>query len=221
MIHREKLVKMIDHTQLKTQAGEDEIRQLCREARTFGFFAVCVHTAYIKLAFKELKGSGIVICSVAGFPLGANKSSVKAFEAEHAVKDGAREIDMVINVGALKDGRYDFVSGDIETVVKASEPALVKVILETCYLSEDEIVKACKIVVETGARFVKTSTGFGSAGAQPGYVRLMRQTVGPGFGVKASGGIKSYQDARRMIEAGADRLGMSASVSVISSLPRS
>jgi len=217
-LSREALVQMIDHTELSAHSGEKKIANLCGEARAFGFYAVCVNGAYARFAASELKASGVLLCVVAGFPLGAGTSAAKAFEAGEAVRSGAAEIDMVINVGALRDKKHDLVRDDIRAVVEASRPALVKVILETCYLTDEEIVAGCRLSVEAGAGFVKTSTGFGAFGAFPDHVRLMRQTVGPGIGVKAAGGIRNFKDAWRLIQAGASRLGLSASVGVVEGL---
>lgn len=209
------LPNMIDHTELKSNSGEKKILNLCNEAKMFGFFSVCINTVFTKFAKKQLEGSEVIVCNVVGFPLGANTSKIKALEAENAVNDGAEEIDMVINVGALTDKRYDFVKEDIRQVVKASGDEPVKVILETCYLTDEQIITGCKLAVESGARFVKTSTGFGAFGAFPQHVRLMRETVGSEIGVKAAGGIRNFKDAYRMIEAGANRLGTSAGVSIV------
>ena len=217
-LDRETLVKMIDHTELSAHSGEKKIANLCSEARSFGFFAVCVNGAYTRFAKELLEGSEVVVCTVAGFPLGAGTSSAKAYEAADAVRNGAGEVDMVINVGALRDKKLDLVRDDIRAVVEASRPALVKVILETCYLTDEEIVSGCRLSVEGGARFVKTSTGFGAFGAFPEHVRLMRQTVGPDIGVKAAGGIRNFKDAWRLIQAGASRLGVSASVGIVEGL---
>jgi deoxyribose-phosphate aldolase len=217
-LDRETLVKMIDHTKLSAHAGEKEIANLCSEARTWGFYTVCINGGYTRTAFERLAGSGVLVCTVVGFPLGAGTSAAKAFEAREAVKNGAAEIDMVVNVGALRDKRLDFVSDDIRAVVEASRPALVKVILETCFLTDEEIVAGCELSIAAGARFVKTSTGFGAAGATINHVRLMRRIVGPDIGVKASGGIRTLTDARAMIAAGASRLGLSAGVAIVSEL---
>jgi deoxyribose-phosphate aldolase len=217
-LDRATLVKMIDHTELSAHSGEKKIANLCSEARSFGFYAVCINGAYTRFAKEQLAGSGVVVCTVVGFPLGAGTSAAKAFEAAEAVQNGATEIDMVIAVGALRDKKHDYVRDDVRTVVEASRPALVKVILETCFLTDEEIVAGCKLAVEAGAKFVKTSTGFGAFGAFPEHVRLMRQTVGPDIGVKASGGIRNFKDAWRLIQAGASRLGLSASVGVVEGL---
>jgi len=212
------LARMIDHTELRANAGAARIVELCDEARRFGFYAVCVNGGHTRRAAERLEGSGVLVCTVAGFPLGAGTSSAKAGEAAEAVRNGAAEVDMVINVGALLDGDFGLVRDDVRAVVEAARPALVKVILETCYLSDEQIVSGCRLSVEAGAGFVKTSTGFGPRGALAGHVGLMRRTVGPAVGVKAAGGIRTPDDARRMIRAGASRLGMSASVSVVEGL---
>lgn len=217
-LDRETLVKMIDHTELSAHSGEKKIANLCSEARSFGFYAVCINGAYTRYSREQLAGSGVQVCTVAGFPLGAGSSSAKSYEAGDAVRNGAGEIDMVINVGALRDKKLDLVRDDVRAVVEASRPALVKVILETGYLTDEEIVTGCCLSVEAGAKFVKTSTGFGAFGAFPAHVRLMRQTVGPEIGVKASGGIRNFKDAWRLIRAGASRLGLSASVGVVEGL---
>lgn len=219
-IDKEALAKMIDHTKLSPHATREEIAALCQEARQHGFRTVCVNSSHTRFAAEKLAGSGVGVCTVVGFPLGASTSEAKAFEARQAVLNGAMEIDMVINVGAMRDKRFDHVEEDIHQVVEASRPALVKVILETCYLTREEIVKACELSVTAGARFVKTSTGFGAFGAFPDHVRLMRQTVGPDFGVKASGGVRNLADALRMIEAGANRLGTSGGMAIIEGLDK-
>jgi len=217
-LDKETLAKMIDHTELSAHSGEKKIANLCSEARSFGFYTVCINGAYTSYAKEKLEGSGVLVCTVVGFPLGAGTSSAKAFEAREAVRNGAAEIDMVVNIGALRDKRLDLVRDDIRAVVDASRPALVKVILETCFLTDEEIVTGCKLSVEAGAKFVKTSTGFGAFGAFPAHVRLMRRTVGPDIGVKAAGGIRNFKDAWRLIQAGASRLGVSASVGIVEGL---
>ena len=214
-IDKNTIAKMIDHTELKSSSGQKKILNLCNEAKMFGFVSVCINPHYVKFAYEQLKESDVLVCSVVGFPLGMNTSEFTALKAKEAVQDGAKEIDMVINVGAMRDKKYDFVKDDIKKVVEASNPAHVKVILETCYLTDDEIVKACQLAVEAGAHFVKTSTGFGAFGAFEDHVRLMRETVGPDIGVKASGGISNLKDAFRMIKAGANRLGTSAGVAIL------
>ena len=211
----DQIAQMIDHTELKSSSGQKKIKNLCDEAKMFGFVSVCVNPYYVKFAYEQLKDSNVLVCSVIGFPLGMNTTELKALEAKKAVSEGAEEIDMVINVGALRDKNYDFVLEDIHQVVIASAPAHVKVIFETCYLTDEEIVKACQLTVEAGAHFVKTSTGFGAFGAFEDHIKLMRKTVGPDIGVKASGGINNLKDAIRMIEAGASRLGTSAGVAIL------
>ncbi len=210
------LASYIDHTLLKPTATVRELDELCSQAVRFGFYGVCVNPSLISLASWKLKDEKPVPVSVVGFPLGATLPEVKAFEAGEVVSRGAEEIDMVLNLGAFKAGDYDLVSRDVEAVVRAANGFPVKVILETVLLDDDEIVKACKICVDAGAKFVKTSTGFGPGGATVHAVRLMRKTVGPDIGVKASGGISTYNDALSMIEAGASRIGASASVAIVS-----
>lgn len=212
------LAKTIDHTMLKAIASEQQIIELCAEARTHGFASVCVNPFWVPLCVKELHGSKILVCTVVGFPLGANTTEIKAAEAALAVKHGADEIDMVINLGAVKTGNWRLVEEDIQAVVKASGKAIVKVIIETCYLTEAEKIKACESAVKAGACFVKTSTGFGTGGASSDDVKLMKKVVADKLKVKASGGIRSYHDAIQMLEAGADRLGASSGVAIISEL---
>lgn len=211
----QEIMKIIDHTALKTQVTTEDIIKLCDEAKTYEVASVCVNTAYTALAKEQLKDTDIKVCVVVGFPLGANISEVKAFEALKAIEAGATEVDMVINVGALKDKKYDIVQNDIEKVVEAVKgKALLKVILETCLLSDEEIVKACELCVKAGADFVKTSTGFSTHGATIEHVALMRKAVGPLVGVKASGGIRSIEDAKKMVNAGANRLGVSSTKAI-------
>lgn len=210
-----KLNKYIDHTLLKADATKEQITKLCNEAREHDFASVCVNTCYVPLCTDLLKGSDVKVCCVVGFPLGAMDSASKAFEAKTAVANGAGEVDMVINIGALKDKDYDYVTKDIEAVVNASKPAIVKVIIETCLLTDEEKVEACKCAMKANAEFVKTSTGFSTAGATVEDVALMRKTVGTVCKVKAAGGIRSYEDAMKMIDAGADRLGCSAGIKII------
>ena len=194
---------MIDHTMLKADASKDTIIRYCSEAREHKFASVCVNTCFVPLVAEQLKGSGVKTC----FPLGAMLTSAKAFEASEAVKAGADEVDMVINISALKDGDDSFVEEDIRAVVKASAGAVVKVIIETCLLTDEEKIRACQLAVKAGADFVKTSTGFSTGGATAADVALMRRTVGDSARVKASGGIRTPEDAAAMIEAGADRIG--------------
>ncbi|MHA1284764.1 MAG: deoxyribose-phosphate aldolase [Promethearchaeota archaeon] len=214
-INIEDLARIIDHTNLKPDATEEDIKKLCNEAIKYKFGAVCVNPSYVELAAKILKDKDVKVCTVIGFPLGATISEVKAFEAQKSIELGASEIDMVINIGALKSGNYDLVKNDIKAVIESSKNALTKVILETCYLTEDEIKKACIIAKDSGANFVKTSTGFGSAGATIEHVRLMRSIVGNDMGVKASGGIRTYEFAEKLIIAGASRIGASSSIAII------
>ena len=210
------LNRYFDHTILKPEATEADVIKLCGEAKEYGFYAVCVNSCYVPLASKLLAGTDVKIASVIGFPLGACSMDVKAFETEWACSEGADEIDMVIHVGALKEQRYDYVRQDIATVVAVAEEhhAIVKVILETCLLTDEEIVKACDLSREAGAAFVKTSTGFSKEGATVHHVALMKQTVGSDLQVKASGGIRDLAKTLEMIEAGADRIGASACVAI-------
>lgn len=209
------LNKYIDHTLLKPEATKEQITKLCQEARQYDFASVCVNTCYVPLAKQLLAGSDVKVCCVVGFPLGAMDTVSKAFEAKTAVENGAQEVDMVINIGALKDKDYDYVTKDIAAVVEASKPAIVKVIIEACLLTDEEKVEACKCSMNAKAEFVKTSTGFSTHGATPKDVALMKKTVGDVCKVKAAGGVRSYNDAMKMIEAGADRLGCSAGIKVM------
>lgn len=205
----------IDHTLLKATADQEAIRVLCAEAKAHRFASVCVNPVWVPLCVAELAGSGIPVCTVVGFPLGASASAIKAEEARLAVAQGAAEIDMVINIGEAKSGAWGEVEKDIVAVVKAAKPALVKVIIETCYLNDAEKVLACKAAMAAGADFVKTSTGFGTGGATLEDVILMRKTVGDALKIKASGGIRTRADAVAMLNAGADRIGASAGVSIV------
>lgn len=206
--------KLFDHTILKADADTASVKKVCEEAKEYGFMSVCVNGYYTKYAAKQLEGTDIKVCTVVGFPLGQMAARAKAAEAAIAVEDGAGEIDMVINVAALKDKLYDVVLEDIKGVKKVCGNALLKVIIETCLLTEGEKVKACQLAEEAGADFVKTSTGFSTAGAKVEDVKLMRSTVGGQTGVKASGGIRDKETAEAMIRAGADRLGTSATVAI-------
>ncbi|WP_366881571.1 deoxyribose-phosphate aldolase [Gilliamella sp.] len=208
--------KYIDHTLLAMNATKDQITKLCEEAKQYHFYSVCVNSGYVPLVASLLKGSDVKVCSVVGFPLGAMLTSAKAFETEMAVKAGAQEIDMVINVGWLKSNDWDAVKQDIEAVFNACGAVPLKVILETCLLTKDEIVKVCEICKQIGVAFVKTSTGFSVSGATVEDVKLMRDTVGNEMGVKASGGIRDRQTAEKMVQAGASRLGASASIAIVS-----
>lgn len=211
------LNKYFDHTLLKPEATVADIEKLCDEALKYDFYSVCVNSCYVETAAKFLKNSDVKIAAVIGFPLGACTTPTKVFETEEACCAGASEIDMVLNVGMFKSGELEFCQKDIEDVVNAAAEynAIVKVILETCLLSDEEIVKACEISKAAGAQFIKTSTGFNSAGATSHHVKLMKDTVGKDMEVKASGGIRDYKTAMEMIEAGADRLGVSAGVAIM------
>lgn len=210
------LAGYIDHTLLKPDATREQVLKLCQEAVTHHFWSVCVNPFYVSTAAEALKGSDVKVCSVIGFPLGASVTSIKAAETRQAIADGASEIDMVINVAALKNGETQCVQQDIEGVVAALEgKAILKVILETCLLTREEIIQACELSKAAGADFVKTSTGFSTGGATPEDVLLMRSIVGPNMGVKASGGIRSREIALTMIGAGANRIGASASVAIV------
>jgi len=211
------IAKYIDHTILKADATVEEVKKLCKEAKEYNFASVCVNGCYAKLVSTELNGSDVKTCVVVGFPLGAMTKEAKAFETSDAIKNGANEIDMVINVGALKDKNYDLFKEDIEAVVNAAKgKAIVKVIIETCLLNDEEKVKACEISKEANADFVKTSTGFSTGGATKEDIALMRKTVGESLGVKASGGVRDYKAAMDMINAGASRIGASASIAIVS-----
>src|SRR5919108_5459603 len=207
---------LIDHTLLKPEATDEDIKKLCQEAATYRFASVCVNPTWVRIAACNLKGSGVPVCTVVGFPLGATLPDVKAYETRRAIFDGAREIDMVINIGALKSGDDCAVEYDIRSVVEAAheEGVLVKTIIETALLTDDEKVRACLAAKRAGADFVKTSTGFSKGGATVADVALMRRTVGSELGVKASGGVKNLEDARKMVEAGATRIGASVGVKI-------
>lgn len=210
------IARFIDHTLLKPDATEEMIENLCNEAKKYNFYAVCINPYYVKLAKKILRNSDVKIATVIGFPLGANTGKIKALEAEESIRDGADELDMVINIAALKNKDYDKVKEDIEEVVKkAKGNALVKVIIETCLLTEDEKVRACNLSLEAGANFVKTSTGFNGKGATVEDIRLIKSVVGNKMKIKASGGIRDYETAIKMIEAGANRIGASSSVKIV------
>ena len=205
-----------DHTILKAEATEAQVAKICEEAVKYKFASVCVNQYYTRFAAERLKGSGVLTCTVVGFPLGMSSTRVKAFETKAAIEDGAGEIDMVINVGALKDKKYDYVREDIRTLKEVcGDDITLKVIIETCLLTDEEKVKACELAKEAGADFVKTSTGFSTDGAKADDVALMRSTVGDGLGVKASGGIHTAAEAQAMIDAGASRLGTSATLAII------
>ncbi len=207
---------MIDHTLLKPDATGEAIDGLCKEAKEYEFAAVCVNPYYVRRAKNLLEGTKVRVATVIGFPLGANAKEVKAFETENAIKNGADEVDMVINIGALKNGEHDLVRDDIKAVVEAAKNrAVVKVIIETCLLTDEEKVVACKLAKEAGADFVKTSTGFSTGGATVEDIKLMKETIGDSLKIKASGGIRDYKTAKAMVDAGASRIGASASIKIV------
>ena len=210
--------KYIDHTTLKAMVQKEEIKKLCDEAKEYGFYSVCVNGANVSYAYSQVKDSGVKVAAVVGFPLGAMSTEVKVFEAKKAIEDGASEIDMVINVGALKDGDYEYVEKEIAEIKKAIGDNVLKVIIETCYLTDEEKVKACELSVNASADFVKTSTGFGTGGATFEDVELMKKTVGDKAQVKASGGVKDIETAKKYIELGATRLGTSSGIEIIKGL---
>jgi len=210
------LNKTIDHTLLKPEATEAQIKMLCKEAAEYDFMSVCINPTWVKKAAELLSGTDVKVCTVIGFPLGANTSEVKAFEAENAIQNGATEVDMVINIGALKGGNDALVQSDIESVVNVSKGrALSKVIIETALLTNEEKIRVCELAKKAGADFVKTSTGFSTGGATLEDIKLMRATVGPDMGVKASGGVRTTEDAKQFIEAGATRLGSSNGLAIV------
>ncbi len=206
----------IDHTLLKPEATARDIVKICREAVENRFYAVCINPSHVKTAAKELQGSGVLVCAVVGFPLGATTCVAKAFETAEAVENGADEIDMVMHIGALKNGDQNYLFDDISGVIRAARGKIVKVIIETGLLSKQEIVLACRLAKEAGADFVKTSTGFGPGGATASDLRLMRETVGPAMGIKASGGVRTAAAVWQMIEAGATRIGTSSGSAIVS-----
>ncbi|EGO6696019.1 deoxyribose-phosphate aldolase [Enterococcus faecalis] len=211
------LNRMIDHTILKPEATEAAVQKIIDEAKEYNFFSVCINPCWVAFVSEQLADTDVAVCTVIGFPLGANTPEVKAYEAADAIKNGANEVDMVINIGALKSQQYDYVRQDIQGVVDAAKgKALVKVIIETALLTDEEKVKACELAKEAGADFVKTSTGFSTGGAKVADIRLMRETVGPDMGVKASGGVHNAEEALAMIEAGATRIGASTGVAIVS-----
>lgn len=212
------LARMIDHTLLKPEATVEQVTQLCLEAKKYNFASVCVNPSYVPLCARLLKDTPVKVCTVIGFPLGATSTKAKAYETEQAIQEGATEVDMVINIGMLKSGMYDYVENDIFAVVSTAKRSnvLVKVIIETALLTDEEKVKACLLAKRAGADFVKTSTGFSKGGATAGDIALMRKVVGSAMGVKASGGVRTREEAIQMVESGADRIGASASVKIIS-----
>ena len=219
MMTRESIARMIDHTLLKPDASQAQIARICAEAREYSFASVCVNPGYVRQCAEALAGSPVKVCTVIGFPLGATTSAAKAFEARDAVENGAREVDMVVNVGRIKSGAWDDVESDIRAVVEAVRGrALTKVIIETCLLTDEEKVRACQAAKAAGADFVKTSTGSSTGGATVADIALMRRTVGPDMGVKASGGIHNAAEALAMIEAGATRIGASAGIAIVNGI---
>lgn len=213
---KKEIAKYLDDTLLKADATPEQIVKICEEAKAYGCASVCVNSGYVPLVSKELAGSEVKTCCVIGFPLGACTSEAKAAETTDSIEKGANEVDMVINVGRAKAGEWDCVKSDIEAVVKAAAgKALVKVIIETCLLTDEEKIKACQAAKEAGADFVKTSTGFSTGGAKVEDIRLMRETVGPDMGVKASGGVRDFEKAQAMIEAGATRIGTSSAAGIV------
>ncbi|WP_409251416.1 deoxyribose-phosphate aldolase [Bacillus sp. SCS-153A] len=213
------IAKMIDHTLLKADSTKDQVTKICEEAKEYNFASVCVNPGWVKYSAELLQGTDVKVCTVIGFPLGATTSETKAFETKDAIEKGATEVDMVINIGALKDGNDDLVKQDIQAVTEAAKgKALTKVIIETSLLTDEEKERACRLAVEAGTDFVKTSTGFSTGGATIEDIKLMRKTVGPDIGVKASGGVRSVEDAKNMIEAGATRIGASSGVQIVQGL---
>ena len=213
-----KVNKFIDHTILKAAATKEDVKKLCDEAKKYGFYSVCVNGANVEYAFNQVKDSDVKVAAVVGFPLGAMATDVKVFEAKKAIEDGASEIDMVINVGALKDRNYDFVKNEIRKIKEAIGNNILKVIIETCYLTDEEKVKACELSVNANADFVKTSTGFGTGGATFEDVELMKKTVGDKAQVKASGRVKDFETAKKYIELGATRLGTSSGIAIVTGM---
>lgn len=208
--------KLIDHTALKPNTNKESILKLIAEAKTYDFASVCVNPCWVALAHQELKNTDVKVCTVIGFPLGANTTEVKVFETKDAIEKGAQEIDMVINIAMLKDKEYDYVENEIYQIVEAAkDKAIVKVIIETCLLTDEEKIKACELSQKAGADFVKTSTGFSTGGATVHDIALMRKTVGAEMGVKASGGVHTHEEALAMVEAGATRIGASAGVKLL------
>ena len=210
-----KVNKLIDHTILKAFATEEEILKLCQEAMEYDFKSVCVNPVNVAFAKKALEGSDVLVCTVVGFPLGANTKEIKALETLDAIKNGADEIDMVINIGKAKEHDYDYIEEEIKCVVTASAGKTTKVIIETCYLTDEEKVACCLAAKSAGATFVKTSTGFGTGGATASDIKLMRETVGAEMGVKASGGVRTYDDLKVMVENGATRIGASSGIQIM------
>ncbi len=222
MIGKIELAGLIDHTLLKPYSSEYDIKRICQEAKEYGFCSVCINPSYVSLASQFVRNTTVKVCSVLGFPFGANTLEVKIHEAKKAIQDGANEIDMVINLGALRSGKYEIVKNEIKKVVaqgKNKRNIIIKVIIETGLLIEKEKILACQIVKESGADFVKTSTGFNASGATVSDIKLLRNIVGPNFGVKASGGIRTLNDTLNMIEAGANRIGTSSGIAILNEMP--
>ena len=214
-----KLASMIDHTILKPEAGKEQVETICREAREYGFASVCVNSSYVPLCAELLRDTEVKVCTVIGFPLGAMSTAAKAAEARQAILDGAEELDMVIHIGMLKDGNNEYVEQDIHSVVEeARGKAAVKVIIETCLLSEEEKIRACLLAKKAGADYVKTSTGFSTGGATAEDISLMKKTVGKDIKVKASGGIRTREKAEEMRKAGADRIGTSSGIRIVEAM---
>lgn len=212
---KQQLARLIDHTLLKPEATSQQIEELCQEAIKYNFASVCVHPSYVRTVARIVTGTEVGVCTVIGFPLGVTTTGAKIAEITEAVANGADEIDMVIHIGAAKEGNWDYVKSDIAAVVEAAAGKIVKVILETCYLTNDEKIAACQMAREAGANFVKTSTGFGSGGATVEDIQLLRRTVGQEMGVKASGGIRDLETLLKMVEAGANRIGASSGVAIM------
>ncbi len=213
---KQQLAKMIDHTILKPEADKASIEKLCKEALEYNFASVCINPTNVELAAKLLKGSEVKVCTVIGFPLGANTMEVKAFETKDAIAKGADEVDMVINIGRLKDKDYEYVEKDIKAVVDAADKkALTKVIIETCYLTEEEKIAMCKSVTDAGADYIKTSTGFGTGGATIEDIKLFKQHIGPNVKIKAAGGVKTVEDLEMFITEGCERIGTSSAINLI------
>lgn len=218
-MNKKDLAAMMDHTLLKATATPDQIKKICKEAKEIGAASVCINPCNVKQVSAELAGTEVKVCTVIGFPLGANTSEVKAFETKDSIQNGAQEVDMVINIGALMAGDTDTVYQDIKAVVDAAEGTTVKVIIETCYLTDEQKKQACEAALKAGAQFVKTSTGFGTGGANAHDVALMREVVGDKMQIKASGGIHTYDEAMAVLDASADRLGVSASLAILAGAP--
>ncbi|MDH6366226.1 MULTISPECIES: deoxyribose-phosphate aldolase [unclassified Breznakia] len=210
-----KMNKLIDHTLLKADATRDQIAKLCQEAKEYDFMSVCVNSYWVPFCVEQLAGTDVKVCTVVGFPLGAMSTAAKAWETKVAIEQGAKEVDMVLNIGELKGKNYDVVREDVRAVVEAAKGNTVKVILETCLLTDEEIIKASELCVEAGAHFVKTSTGFSTEGANPRVVKLMKDTVGDKAEVKAAGGVRSAEDVEKMVEAGATRIGTSSGIKLV------